>query len=377
MLFADIPGYDELKNRLRQAVIRGQIGHALLFSGTEGTPVVPLSLAFIRFLFCVDRQPEDSCGKCHACSMLNALAHPDVTLVYPVTKRGEGDKEDPSYDLLVKEWRTFIKAQLFGTVADWAAHYGAGNRQPGFPVDDIRKLNAQLSLKSYEGGYKVAYLWAPEFMRVEGANAFLKTLEEPSAGTVIVMATTDSDVLLPTILSRVQYVRVRPFEVEEAETYLRQQPGLAESAIVTAARSSEGNMRQALEMLQADDEDLNAFFFEWMRHCYQNDAAKIIAKADVFGKMGRERQKVALGHALALLRQAIRLHMGLPAEGLGSGPTLERFAQTISAEQIETMTQHLERAIFLIERNINSKLLFVNTSIAFADKVLKRRPVAA
>ena len=377
MLFAQIPGYADLKLRLRQAVESNHVGHAFLFSGTEGTPVVPLSLAFIRYLYCSNRQPDDSCGQCHACSMLNGLAHPDVTLVFPVTKRGDGDKADPSYEHLAKEWRDFIKQYPFGTVADWAAHYGAGNRQPGFPVDDIRKLNAQLSFKSFEGGPKVAYLWAPEFMRVEGANAFLKTLEEPSPGTVIVMVTTDSDGLLPTILSRVQYIRVRPFEVEEAEDYLRLQPGLAQTAIANAARSSEGNMHQALEMLQTEDDDLNTFFFEWMRSCYANDAAKIIGTSEAFGKLGRERQKVALGYALALLRQAIRLHMGLPAHGLGSGPTLERFASSLTVSQIEVLTQHLEKAIYLIERNINAKLLFLNTSITFADKVLKRNKTAA
>src|SRR6188768_2762711 len=87
MLFKDVIGQQEVKDRLIRSVNENRVGHALLFLGLEGSGHLALALAFAQYLVCENRNAEDSCGKCPACIKMNKLVHPDVTFSYPVTTR--------------------------------------------------------------------------------------------------------------------------------------------------------------------------------------------------------------------------------------------------------------------------------------------------
>ena len=84
MLFKDIPGLEEVKQSLIQAVQKGQIAHAQLFFGNEGSANLSLALAYATYINCENRQPDDACGQCAACSKINKYIHPDVHFVFPV-----------------------------------------------------------------------------------------------------------------------------------------------------------------------------------------------------------------------------------------------------------------------------------------------------
>src|SRR5215203_951974 len=103
MLFKDVIGQTEVKERLIRSVNENRVSHALLFLGSEGSGNLPLALAFAQYLVCENRTAEDSCSKCAGCIKMKKLVHPDVTFSFPVTTR-EKIKNPKSVDFIA-DWR--------------------------------------------------------------------------------------------------------------------------------------------------------------------------------------------------------------------------------------------------------------------------------
>ena len=86
MQFKEIIGQYELKNHLIQEVDKDKISHAQLFLGNAGYGGLPLALAFVQYLFCENKQQEDSCGACPSCRKITELQHPDLHFSFPVVQ---------------------------------------------------------------------------------------------------------------------------------------------------------------------------------------------------------------------------------------------------------------------------------------------------
>ena len=84
MLFADIIGHSELKNKLIQQVKNNRVSHAQLFLGKEGAGNFALALAFAQYVNCVSKLETDSCGTCHNCTKYNSIQHPDLNFIFPI-----------------------------------------------------------------------------------------------------------------------------------------------------------------------------------------------------------------------------------------------------------------------------------------------------
>lgn len=371
MLFSDLTGYHDLKERLIRAAQGPRVPQGLLFAGADGTPIVPLALAFIQYLFCLDKLPDDSCGVCSNCKMVSKLSHPDLHCLFPVSGT-DGDTKSPSIEKLMGAFRKFILQQPYGKVPQWAESFGAGNRQPGYTVEDVRQLIQDMSMAAFEGGYRVVFLWMADLMRVESANALLKSLEEPGDRTVYILTTYQPERLLPTILSRVQQVRVRPPEVEEIEETLKAK-GLADGDQAREiAIAADGSLEAAMEMAGKGPLPYQEFFSKWMRNCFVPKLFKdVFPMADEFVALGREGQKAMLSYGLSVFRLVLRAQIGVGQASANQG-FVERFAQTLVPAQVDPIVQLLEACAQQVERNINPRLLFVHTSNRVRDEMRRR-----
>jgi len=372
--FATLPGYSDLKTALLKLGASQRVPHALLFTGAPGTPVVPLALGFIQQVFCASSTPAGPCGTCGACSKIVRLLHPDLHLLFPVSaSEGETAADDTTLDKLVPTFRAFVQENPFAGAPAWGVAYGAGNRQPLINVRDVRKLIGNLSLMSYEGGYKVAFIWLPELMNTAGANALLKMLEEPPDKTLFVLATYEQEALLATILSRVIQIRVRPAEDTEIEEILTQ-AGIPAAAISAALVGAEGSIARALELAQQQDLGLQDRFIEWMRACYGLQYADMVSQSEDFAKLGREGQKWMVSYALSVYRRLLRHKVAAAASPTTTTPAAEtpaaetpvaltRFFDVVPLAALEPVAQHLEHLHEGIVRNAAPKLAYLSVSI--------------
>jgi len=167
MSFAQFPEQKKSVDLLQRSLDRGRLAHAYLFSGTLLGELEAVARTLAKTLNC--RQPQrrgsagipiDSCDQCLSCRKIASENHPDVQWLRPESKT-----------------RIIV-------------------------IEQIREVIQTINLKPIEANYKVAVIVAADRLKVEAANAFLKTLEEPPAHSVIILLTTEPQRILETILSR-------------------------------------------------------------------------------------------------------------------------------------------------------------------------------
>lgn len=206
MSFKEIIG-QETSIAFLKSVYRGRrLAHAYVFVGSQGVGKTKTALNFAKLLVCEKPQQDDPCDRCPSCVKAEAMNHPDVQWVKP-----EGQ---------------FIK------------------------IDSIREACRRLNLKGFESSKKILIISEAEYLNDESSNALLKTLEEPTPQTVIILIATTLKAILPTIASRCQKIVFSSLSEENLVSLLKNRFGIHADAGVYLARLSEGSLGIALQYAQ-------------------------------------------------------------------------------------------------------------------------------
>ncbi len=368
MFFREITGLEDIKHTLIGAVQKGQIAHAQLFFGNEGSASLAMALAYATYINCENEQEDDACGQCAACRKINKLIHPDVHFVFPVAATKKVSK-DPLSENFLPEWRTFLKDHVYAPLSDWCNFIATENRQPNISAEESRSIIRKLSLKAYEAEYKVLILWLPELLNNSSANALLKILEEPPPKTVFLLVSQNIDKLLTTILSRTQLIKIRAFNNQEIWQVLVDNAGVEAKRAAQIAYLSDGNLQEALRLSKEAVNDNHVLFRDWMRFCFKANFTELVAYTEMFAKMSKEGQKSLLLYGLEMLREALvspykeaRL-VRLEGEELTFA---EGFSKVLTQAKAESLYNQLNEACFHLERNGSAKIIFLDTSLAIA-----------
>src|ERR1700754_2265743 len=362
MLFQEVIGQTEVKGHLQEMVHHNRISHALLFLGKEGSGALPLALAFAQYIVCqqVKENPgaADSCGICPPCMKAKQLMHPDIHFSFPVIPRKPGDK--PVSTDYISEWREFIKQYAYGNAYDWLQFIGAENKQGNITAQECNDIIHKLSLKSFESGYKILILWMPEYLGNEG-NKLLKLIEEPPPDTLFLLVAENESLVLQTILSRTQLVKIPLPETTDIEQALQERAGLGAEQARQIAILCEGNYHEALQLIKHADDDWQGVLREWLNAILKNGPIAQVKWIDEIAKSGRERQKQFLRYFNHLLEQAIRLRY-IDASAVtvpdGERDIALRLNKIAEIGQQRAIIEELDRASYYIERNAHAKMLF-------------------
>ena len=211
-----IIGHEAALSVLQRALTTERLPHAWLFTGPEGVGKLTAALDFAAALNCTSESKP--CGRCHACRATLSGNHPDVEIVAPGGICDEPDHRDHSDSRDLR-------------------------------ICQIRRLEKLLSLSPYFGGRRIAIVDSADTLHAEAANAFLKTLEEPPAGSVIILLAEREERLPDTVLSRCQKLPFRPVDRETIlETLIDRGAGPDDAVAITAA--SRGRIGWALQALE-------------------------------------------------------------------------------------------------------------------------------
>lgn len=366
MRFSDIPGLSEIKEKLIRTVETGKVAHAQLFSGPEGSANLTMALAYATFLNCTDRLEGDSCGVCPSCQKTDKLIHPDFHLIFPVSGAKNKKGKEVVSDTFLVDWRQFILQNPYAGPSEWSVAFGGENKQLNISREESRNIIKKLTLKSYEGEYKIMVIWLAEFMHPTAANALLKLLEEPPEKTVFLLTTYDSEQIIGTILSRVQQLKIRPFRNSEIAEHLMKHFGLVEDTALQTSNIANGSINQALKLMNADDDPSNTSFQDWMRICFKNDFQSMVTWADEFNKMGKTHQKGLLQYGLSIVRDSLlsqNSRNDLIHSNENDKAFADNFAKALDLSKLEKLYQLLNTALYHLERNGNPKILFLDTSL--------------
>ena len=380
MQFSKVINQLEVKQQLVELIQHNRLSHALLLLSKEGSGSLSLAIALAQYLTCEKANPKkqnpgatlfgeeqttsnlkpqpsnDSCGICPSCIKADQLVHPDIHFSYPVVTKKAGTP--PVSVDYITEWREFVGTYPYGNVYDWLQLIGAENKQGNITANECNNIIHKLSLKSFESEYKVLIMWMPEYLGAEG-NKLLKLIEEPPPNTLFILVAENETLLLPTIVSRCQMIKIPMLETADIETALIQSkidPLKARQVAATA----EGNYREAIQLLQNAEEDWQALLRDWLNSIIKTGPIAQTKWVEETSRLGREKQKQFLRYFNHLLEQSIRLRvMGsniyLPDNEKDFAERLNRLAD-ISQQQ--AIIEELDRATYYIERNANAKILF-------------------
>jgi DNA polymerase-3 subunit delta' len=369
MKFADIHGLASTKQQLIHSVRSNHVAHAQLFSGIEGSAILPMALAYATYLNCDNPGEHDACGSCPSCLKNEKFIHPDTHFVFPVSSTKNIVSKDAVSNTFLQPWRRFLSENAYGNIADWAIVYGGENKQAAISKQESRNIIESLSLKSFEGKYKIMLIWLPELMHPAAANGILKILEEPAGGTVFLLVSNQPDRLLTTIKSRTQLIRIPAFSDQELADILQNEFVIDPAKAAQIATMADGSLREARLLKDEVEEDTHGMFRSWMRLCFNNDFLSLTDFSEKFASLGKVSQKSMLIYGLNMLRESIIANF---ADGdlmrvLGDERTFAtNFNTVITVDKVSEITANFSDAHYHLERNANAKILFMDLSIKIA-----------
>ena len=370
MQFKDVIGNDELKNQLINSVENNRLSHSQLFLGNSGGSKLAIAIAFAQYINCIRKTTSDSCGECQSCVKYNMLTHPDLHLVFPVLSLN-GIKKVVS-DNFVKEWRMEVLNNPYLNLHNWFDVFSSENKsgKTGYIyTQESDNLHQKLSLKHYESEYRVVIIWIPEKMQPVTSNKLLKLLEEPPKKTIFLLVSENSELLLNTILSRLQITKIKDCSLEEKIEILQNKfPDKGVIDLEKAISYSDSNLGEAIHLLKFDiigDENFDDFQ-TWMRLCYSVNIQEIVKWVNERSKKGRRSQSIFLKYSLKMVRNCLIIHFSDPNTlniTENEKKFLSKFHPFIHEGNISEISKKMEECIKNIERNANTKIMFYELSL--------------
>ena len=270
MLFSEILGQEHFKKHLTDSVDNGRVPHAQLFVGGEGTGTLPVAIAYAQYILCGNSNGENASGNAACNIKFDHLAHPDLHFAFPIATN-HNVKSHPVSNLFLEDWRKLLKDQPYCNLYDWYKQLGVDNKQGQIGVDEAHEIVKSLTLKSFEGGYKVLIIWMAERMNIACANKLLKLIEEPPEKTALILIAENEEQLISTIKSRCQLLKFPPLSEGVIKKALIKNYSLEEKVAIKIAHQSNGNYNKACDLVYQDSEDLQfeEWFVYWVRHAFK------------------------------------------------------------------------------------------------------------
>lgn len=203
MPFSDIIGHEKQLKSLRWALEKDRLHHAYLFLGPEGIGKRAVAISLAMALQCRERD-FDFCGVCADCVRVRSSNHPDVRVVGPAA----GKKE--------------------------------------IAIQQVRELERELNYRAFSGREKIVVVDPASLMNLAAQNALLKTLEEPPKDSLLILLSTSTGGLLPTVLSRCVRLSFAPLPAEMVTSFLVTQKGLKQGEAELLASVTMGSLGRSL-----------------------------------------------------------------------------------------------------------------------------------
>ena len=374
MDWSEVIGQKEICQQLAQRIAEERVPHAILICGPRGCGKMAVAMAFASNLLTHGHETD----KAQQEAMLREWNHPDLHFSYPTIKLpGMSSDHQPVSADFAKDWNQFIQQGPYFSVEQWMAQMGAANQQAIITGAESDDLSRKLSLKSSQGGYKVAIIWLPERMNLTSANKLLKLLEEPPHQTVFLMVSEEPGLLLETIRSRTQQLMLKRLTTEDIQEALMQRRGLDADIAMRTARIANGSWMKALEALNSDSENHQFFemFTSLMRLAYMRNVKELKRWSESIAAYGREKQRRFLTYFGQMIRENFMYNFHIPEISYMTQEEEDfskNFARFINEGNVIEMTELVEKARRDIGQNANAKVVFYDLALKTIVLILRK-----
>ncbi len=244
-MFSRIKGQPRAIKILKKSIENNKIGQAYLFYGPNGVGKFTTAIYTAMALNCANPTGNGACGYCNSCKKIENLSHPDLIYLFPSINLEMSEEGEIKNSKAMKEYNDFIENRIH---QPWKKFYFSGNSE--IRLDVIRMLQHRLSFSITEGKYRVIIIEDADKMRIDAANSFLKTLEEPPENTIMILTTSRPDSILPTIKSRCQEIQFVPLSNHIIEEELNRHISLEDIQRKIISKIANGDLEKAFEIAE-------------------------------------------------------------------------------------------------------------------------------
>ncbi len=349
MRLAEIRGHVRLKAVLARALERDRLPPAMLFDGPEGVGKKTLALVVAQAVLCEAAPAPEPCGTCRTCRRVAASTTPERLLEL----RQEADRH-PDEDV----WRNFrLHPDLVLAEGWWLTRTGRPRSEPEIRVDQVRDLVGEIAGAPFEARRRVFVIDDAHTMNDAAQNALLKNLEEPPPRSHVILVSSASSSLRPTIRSRCQRLRFGPLSRAVIDESLRLDRGLGPEQAALRAALAGGSLAAALSGDPGGESRMREELLTLLEVASGGDA---LARMEAAERLEQAEDPVLLLTTLrSLLRDLAALRAGAPAETLLNpdlAPRLAALAPGRLAERAPSLGEEADAARTAL-RGFASKLL--------------------
>jgi DNA polymerase-3 subunit delta' len=293
-IWRNLVAQDRVKKILSAAFSSGNLGHAYLFCGEQGSGKFAAALDLAMAILCKDKEVAP-CNSCQSCIKALNASHPDFRVVFPVilddSHKSGGELNQKGWDFIASLIPEKIKNPYSPISYDnKKLDKSALHKAPSIPVEWIKEANNGILRGSVESDYNVTIICDVDTMNIYSANAMLKTLEEPPQNSFIFLTTSNIGSVLPTIISRCQIVRFGILSEDEISKKLSEITNKPQDDIVitNTVKFSLGSLGRALSLINIEEKNNNEENFnnslekakEFWKICLNGDWLKITSYID-------------------------------------------------------------------------------------------------
>jgi len=376
MLWRRVIGQHRVKEILLSALRSNRLAHAYLFHGGEGVGKDAMAFELARVLHC-SQGGEEACGRCDSCVKIASAQHPDVRLVTALPLgRGEGSDDPPLAKLTEPEVR--LIQEQYRQKAENPYSRISIPRANIIKINSIREIRRESSMSTFDKRRRVFVISDADLMGDEASNTLLKTLEEPSGDTMLILTTARREALLPTILSRCQNVRFDPLNEEEIRRALIEREQAEEERASLAARLANGSYTRALDLLTEDMLQERKDVLAYIRNALATNVVTLVGQIEDLAD-GKDRERVTRFLAVMLMwfRDALVLMQGGEVINLDQHDDLKRFVARFPGADLLQVLADIEKALFLVSRNVHMKLTLLQLAVQLKAAILPGSAVTA
>ena len=271
----------------------------------------------------------------------------------------------------------------YGSLNSWIDSFGIENKtgeKGSIYKDEANSIHKKLALKNFEAPYRVVLIWMPEQMNTEASNKLLKLFEEPPFGTVFLLVSENPNILLPTIISRLQKIHIFDFSTEDMMEFFKKD-NLSIERIKQLRNLTDADLGKMIQLVEEDIQAIDLFddFSSWMRLAYKTDVVNISKWVDSISTMGRKHQKLFLSYAIKMIRECLIFNFANKAllkTNEKESDFISKFAPFIHEDNSIIIIEELEKAVKAINRNANAKMLLFELSLQMIKFLKVKRKFA-
>lgn len=370
MWWNKIIGQKKIVNQLKYVIKVNRIPHAQMFIGESGYGSLALAIAFASEVL----YRENIKNKF---KIMN-LMHFDLHFLFPTIKKVNCDAVSHNF---CNDWIKFINNNIYASLQDWYYFIGNKTHQGFINVKDIDSISNKIVLKSLEGKSRFIIIWMMDKMNEVASNKFLKLLEEPPKDTYFILLVDDENLVLKTIISRCQIMYIPPINDEDIYIKLNEINAKIinqndENMMNKLIYQSNGNWNKVMELLHQIDENIKfeEYLISWLRFSFQITKKpqmlnQLYRLALVLSELGKEKQKRFLNYVLEVFRQAYIYNFNVKSLNKFKLSKYNFnwviFTKHVNHNNISLILEEISKSFYYIERNANSKILFLNLLISF------------